>query len=229
MSEWWTYRPSDLLMFSPRIYWRLFASINEAWWPTQLAVVALALGWLLRAGRAHRIAAAALAAAWAFVAWAFHWQRFAAINWAAEACAFAFALQAALLAALCALELHASASPWRRRVGVALLLWALLGHPLLAPAFGRPWTQAEVFGFAPDPTAIATLGWLLLVQASGRLRAALRIAGWLAALWLAVSAATLATMGSWQAVVPLAALGAASCVALMSIPDLRRRDPAGLR
>ena len=49
----------------------------------------------------------------------------------------------------------------RRRVGLGLLLWAVLVHPVLALAMGRPWVQAEVFGLAPDPTAIAVLGVLL--------------------------------------------------------------------
>ena len=44
MSEWWTYRPSDFLMFAPRTYWRLFELHNEAWWPAQpLLVLALSL------------------------------------------------------------------------------------------------------------------------------------------------------------------------------------------
>ena len=38
----------------------------------------------------------------------------------------------------------------------------VLGHPLLAPALGRPWLQAELLALAPDPSAIATLGFLLL-------------------------------------------------------------------
>ena len=33
MSEWWTYRPADFLMFAPRTYWRLFELHNAAWWP----------------------------------------------------------------------------------------------------------------------------------------------------------------------------------------------------
>ena len=28
MSEWWTYRPSDFLLFSARTYWRLFELHN---------------------------------------------------------------------------------------------------------------------------------------------------------------------------------------------------------
>ena len=45
-----------------------------------------------------------------------------------------------------------------------LLAWALLLHPLLAGLAGRPWTQAEIVGLASDPTAIATLGLLLLLR-----------------------------------------------------------------
>ena len=149
MSEWWTYRPSDFLMFSPRTYWRLFASINEAFWPAQPALIALGLAWLARA-RAQHLAAGALAITSAVVAWAFLWQRFTPINWPAQYFALAFALQAVVLSALTVGgRLHASESVWRRRAGIALIAWALLGHPLLAPAFGRPWPQAEVFGLAP--------------------------------------------------------------------------------
>jgi len=40
MSEWWTYRPEDFLLFSPRVYWRLFELHNEALWPAQIAAIA---------------------------------------------------------------------------------------------------------------------------------------------------------------------------------------------
>ena len=33
MSEWWTYRLSDFLMFSPRTYYRLFELYNAEVWP----------------------------------------------------------------------------------------------------------------------------------------------------------------------------------------------------
>jgi hypothetical protein len=212
MSEWCSYRPADLLMFAPRIYWRLFESINAAVWPAQLLLVGAALAWLLwfvrrGAEAAPRASAVALALCWLFVAWAFLLQRYAPINWAAEAFALGFALQAlGLLALLGGGPLQASAQPRRRAVGLGLLLWALLGHPLLAGLAARPWTQAEVFGVAPDPTAIGTLGWLLLLQGCGAGARRLLRGLWLLPLaWCAISAATLATMGAWQALVPLAA------------------------
>lgn len=220
MSEWWTYRPSDFLMFAPRIYWRLFESINTAVWPAQLLLVGAALAWVLwfmrrGAEAAPRASAVALALCWLFVAWAFLLQRYAPINWAADAFALGFALQGlGLLALVGGGPLQASVQPWRRAAGLGLLLWALLGHPLLALLSGRPWMQAEVFGLAPDPTAIGTLGWLLLLE--GRARVLLRCL-WLVPLaWCAISAATLGTMGEWTALVPLAA-------ALLALAAARRR------
>lgn len=142
--------------------------------------------------------------AWAFVAWAFLWQRYAPINWAASGFAWGFAAQALGLLALSSRSaLHATPSRGRRAGGLALLLWALLAHPALGLLFGRPWSQAEVIGLAPDPTAIATLGLMLCVGGGPRVWQGLLVAGAMA--WLAVSVATLATMGSAQAAVPAAA------------------------
>ncbi len=212
MSEWWTYRPSDFLMFAPRLYWRLFESLNLAFWPLQ-AGIALAgaawLGWVWRDGgvpgrSASRLALAALAAGWALTAWAFLWLRLAPIHWLAGYIAPLFALQAAGLLALAA-QGGVRGHPARRRraAGLALLLWALLLHPLLAGLSARPWAQAEFAGLAADPTAIATLGLLLLLHGPRWTMRAL----WAVPLaWCGLSAATLWTMGSAQGWVPGAAL-----------------------
>ena len=47
MDAWWSYRPSDLLMFSPAIYWRLFESLNRQAWPFAVAllVAGVGIGW----------------------------------------------------------------------------------------------------------------------------------------------------------------------------------------
>jgi hypothetical protein len=37
---------------------------------------------------------------------------------------------------------------------------------LFGVAAGRPWSQAEVFGIMPEPTALATLGLLLATRQS---------------------------------------------------------------
>ena len=211
MSEWWTYRPSDFLMFAPRTYWRLFEMQNEALWPAQaivaVLVLALFIGLWRRHGTALRMGAAGLALAWAAVAYTFLWQRYMPINWAASAFAWAFGLQALGLFALSSRHsVQPALQPLRQRAGLGLVAWAWLAHPLLVFAAGRPWVQGEVIGLAPDPTAIATMGLLLCAEATTRgARALLGLLRAGALAWLVLSAATLATMGSVQAAVPLAA------------------------
>lgn len=172
MSEWWTYRLSDFLMFSPETYWRLVELYNRDWWPLHLAallagLVALALA-VSRKAVALRVMAILLAAAWLWVGWAFHWQRYAAINWAAQYAALAFGLQAVLLLTLVLRGGHAPAArPGVRRLGWALAVAGLVVYPFMAWAAGRPWPQAEVFGMLPEPTALATLGLLMISPVAG--------------------------------------------------------------
>ena len=205
MSEWWTYRLSDFLMFAPRIYYRLFELTNAETWPLQ--IVALAAGllgfWLVWRGTHGRVAAAVLAVAWVFVAWAYHLERYATINTGAPYYAAGFAIQALLLA-WCGLRrdgLRFGPQPAPVRwIGLALLAAGVVLYPLLAPLLGRPWTQAEIFGVAPDPTVVATVGVLLLAQ--GRIAFLLV----LPLLWCAVTALTLWTMEAPDAAVPASAL-----------------------
>jgi hypothetical protein len=163
MSEWWTYRPSDFLMFSARTWTRLVGSWNEALWPWQGAMVAVGLLMMAAAAgdprRERPWAIAVLAVAWAWVGWAFHWERFADVNTGARWFALAFGVQAALLLAL---GLRSAGAPPTAMRGVGLALAALaLIYPLIAPLSGRGWSQAEVAGAMPEPTALFTIGLLL--------------------------------------------------------------------
>jgi hypothetical protein len=214
MSEWWTYRPSDFLMFSARTYYRLFELYNADVWPAQLLTLGLGLAlWLaLWRGRAWapRAAFALLGVAWLWVAWGFHWQRFAGINWAATWFAGAFAVQGALLLTLAAISSDAWVSVSRgrgRNIGFALLLFAIVAQPAFGAIFGRSWRQAELFGLAPDPTVVGSLG-LLLLASPARPRPRIAWLPWpIPVLWCAVGGITLATMNSADGVLmPLAAL-----------------------
>lgn len=169
MSEWWTYSLSDFLMFSSRSYYRLIALYNEAVWPAHLLAVAagvVVIGCIVRPQmRTRRIAAMVLAACWAWVAWAYHLERYADINTAGPYFAAAFALQAVLL---CVETLRPHAIPLpgaQQRLALGVTALAVLAYPLLALASDRGWGQAEVFGIAPDPTVLATLGVLLALRA----------------------------------------------------------------
>lgn len=204
MSEWWTYRPEDFLLFSPRVYWRLFELHNAALWPVQFAAIALLLALAafaaVRPAGHGRLVAAGLAIAWAFTGWAFVWSRYATINWAADYLAPLFAAETLLLALAGASGGLAGA----RRGPAAPAGWLLVAlaaaMPLASPILGRGWPAAEVFALAPDPTAIATLGLVLVLR--GRI-------GWallpIPLLWCATSALTLWTMGEPAAWLPLAA------------------------
>lgn len=223
MTEWWTYSLRDLLLFSPRTYYRLFELYNIELWPLQTFFLALGVAALLLLRLHHAMAwrafAAILALCWLWVAWAYHWQRYASINWAAHYYALAFALEALLLLWLGVrgrLTLAAAGS-LRQCGGVLLFVLGWLVYPLLAPLQGRGWSQAELFGIAPDPTVLATLGMLLLC---GK-----RPLWWLfpiPAAWCLISGASLWAMASPDYVIaPLAALLA---IGIAGYASPRHRD-----
>jgi hypothetical protein len=164
----WSYRLSDFLLFSPRVYWRMFELHNQALWPLPLATLGLGVAMLalaiLRRRQLGRPVAILLALAWAWVGWSFVWERYATINWTAAYAAPLFAIEALLLLTIGVREGLAFEARGTRSVGGTLLVVLALAYPLLAPLFGRSWQGAEFFGIAPDPTAIATLGFLLMAR-----------------------------------------------------------------
>jgi hypothetical protein len=165
MSEWWTYHPSDFLMFSARTWGRLLEASNRDLWPLQpaLVVAGLLLAWVAarRPARATPWVTGVLALAWAWVGWAFHWERFASINTGAPWFAVAFLVQAMLLLALGSRAADRSPRTWLRMSGLVMATAAVVLYPLAAPAMRHGWAQAEVAGAAPDPTALLTIGLLL--------------------------------------------------------------------
>jgi hypothetical protein len=229
MSEWWTYSLSDLVMYSRQTYYRLFELYNVAIWPAQIvAVVAGVSAWaLLRRAdlRRGRLIAAFLALCWLWVAIAFHAKRYAAINWAAVDFAWGFGVEAVLLVwtgiIRGRLVFDREGRPMAR-AGLAIFLFALAVQPVAGLVFGRTWRQLEFFGLAPDPTAIGTLG--LLLVAAGRTRWDLIV---IPAIWCVLSAAMLWAMktpDAWIVAIGAAlvtALAIARAVALRRQPSRR--------
>jgi hypothetical protein len=199
MGVWASYSLADLVLFSPQAYFRLYELHNAATWPWHLlalgaAVVLLLLTWRAQAAGAGLVLVP-LAVVWAVVAWWFFVERYAQINPVAVWFGAGFALQALLLMV---------AGVWRRaRIdlagwrtspaslpGLVLVLYAVLVHPIGQILSGRAWIGAELFGVAPDPTALATLGFLLMTR--GRVAWLLVV---IPLLWCLVSALTYIGMG----------------------------------
>jgi hypothetical protein len=156
MEEWRSYRLSDFALFSARVYRRLFELHNEALWPWQILALALAIVLLFALARrpAHtpRIVPALLAAAWLWLAWAFFWRSYAAINWTATYMAPVAGLQCVLLLWLAA---RPGGLPFGPPTGMArisalgLFGASVLLYPLLAPAMGRPGARPSCSGWPP--------------------------------------------------------------------------------
>ncbi|TIU26929.1 MAG: hypothetical protein E5W53_04985, partial [Mesorhizobium sp.] len=101
------------------------------------------------------------------------------------------------------------------RLGLLILAAGIVVYPLLPLLFGGPWASAEVFGIAPDPTAITTLG-VLLAASGGPVPLLFAIP----LLWLLLSGLTLHAMGDPQAWLPL--LAAATTVAALALRRIAR-------
>jgi hypothetical protein len=205
MPEWWTYSPTDFVMFSASVYYRMVARYHQAVWPLQLATVAAGVWMLLTlrrpAGWAWRAALAVLAIVWVWVAWAFHLERYAEFNWPARWFAGAFAIQGVLLTGFAVLGTRDVRAGWapaagsRGVVAVALFGFALFAEPLVGLLAGRGVLQLELFGVTADPTAVATTALLLSRVRVPRVLFVIPLA------WCVVSALTLWVLGSPEAVV----------------------------
>lgn len=226
LDELGTYSLSDFLLFSQETYFRLFELYNREVWPAHVAslIVGLALlGLVWRSVKGgERIASALLAIAWVWVAWAFHLERYATINPWATYLAVLFFLEAVMLLVI---GLSSGGMRYRepvgaRRIGLMVLAYAVLVQPMLGLASGRTWLQLSTFGIGPDPTAAATLGFLLGLVGRGR---------WL--LFLPALAWCLVTLLTSLAMDSLEGLGAGAAavlaVAVEIVEMLRARRAAG--
>lgn len=155
---------------------------------------------------ARRAVPLALAACWAWIAAVWHFGTFAQLNFAAPAYGSLFLLQAAILAWLGVRGRLAFGRPigWPGAVGLALALIALVGLPIVDLLQG--WPSARLAGVDPCPTALLTLGVLLLTRPP-RLGAMV-----IPALWTLIAAATGWVLGI-ASDMPLPAAALLACAA----------------
>lgn len=209
MDTWFSYRLSDFILFSERVYWRLFDQVNDL--AGVFLTVLVALGCLLLVGvwsrhRAVRNASAVLLAAfWVSSAILFLWFFYTPVNWGARYAVPFFIIEAVLIILLSAarqLNRPAHRSDIQGWLGFALLVYAVVLHPLTSLLFGRSLASAEIVGLAPDATALATLGAVLVTAQTRALWLLLPIP----LIALSLSGLTLYALGTPEAWVILIAL-----------------------
>jgi hypothetical protein len=159
------------LPFTSDVYFSLFETYNRAIWPAQVVAYALGIAVLLLALRpvaedGGRIALAVLSAFWLWNGVVYHLIYFLQINFAALGFGVLFVLQGVLLAGSALrgrhpLRFSADLFGWS---GLFFALFALAVYPLAGWLAGHGWPRAAVFGIAPSPTVIFTLGMLLMAQ-----------------------------------------------------------------
>jgi Family of unknown function (DUF6064) len=149
----------------------VFAAYNTAIWPIQ--IVAYCAGLVVIAALWRKWLAASwiipviLAFLWACNGIGYHYLYFSTINPLAKGFALLFVLQALLfvLASLSAKKLlFVVERNVRSAAGLCLIAYALLIYPILGIFAGHGLMAGPMFGVAPCPTTIFTIGVLLLTR-----------------------------------------------------------------
>src|SRR6056297_3331270 len=157
------------LPFTQDQFLEVFATYNDAIWPVQplagllgVAAVGLVFVGLPWADRAISLI---LTFFWAFTAIVYHWLHFSEINRAAWIFGALFLLAAAVFfvegAIRSRIRFAARSDPggW---TGAMLIVYGLVAYPALGLIWTHPYPQTPLFGVAPCPTTIFTIGILLL-------------------------------------------------------------------
>lgn len=155
-----------MLPFTTQQFFAVFDAYNEAVWPAQVVLLALAvaavLAVALRRPWSDRFVSAILALLWLWLALAYHLAFFAAIN----PLAYAFAAMSAAGALAFAWQgvvrrkLHFRfALDGRGTVGAALVVYALVIYPVWSVHAGHGYPAMPTFGL-PCPTTLFTIGLL---------------------------------------------------------------------
>ena len=158
-----------MLPFTAEILFSSFEQYNRALWPLPILAPALALAILALARRSvrrgDRAIGALLALAWLWVGLGYFILHFAAFDFVAPIYG-AFVILEGLLLGWSAVVRGRLGFRFREGLfgwcGLALALAAALAWPFADALLGQDWASARVVGLAPGPTAVFTLGMLLL-------------------------------------------------------------------
>ena len=160
-----------MLPFTSEVFFSNFAAYNAAIWPAQIVAYALGAYIILLTFRPYsgsgRFIATSLAIAWVWMGVVYHWLYFAPINFTAWPFGLLFVIQGLLLAWTGTLRgrlefrFRPNLYGW---AGLSFVVFAMGVYPLVGYLLGHGWPRAPMFGVAPCPTTIFTLGMLLLME-----------------------------------------------------------------
>lgn len=158
------------LPFSRSEFLQVFAIYNAAIWPLQwvaagLGVLAIVL-LFWRPAWADRAIAGVLCIFWSVMAIGYNWLYFATINRAAYAFAVLFILAALIFLVEGVFRDRINftiVAGFRGGFAAVLLVYSFAIYPLVGLLVTHPYPETPLFGVAPCPTTIFTLGLLLLV------------------------------------------------------------------
>jgi hypothetical protein len=155
------------LPFTTEQFLDVFRRYNEAVWPAQWALVAIAVAAVAFCtfGGMHtgRWVSTILALLWLWMGIVYHLAFFATINGAALLFALVFVAQSALFAWFAVRARQLEFKPTLNAAGFAgavFVLYGLVGYPALGYAVGHRYPSAPTFG-VPCPTTVFTFGILL--------------------------------------------------------------------
>jgi hypothetical protein len=160
-----------ILPFSRTEFLQVFAAYNAAIWPAQFVAAGLGLLAVMllvrRVKWADRAIAAILCTFWLAMAIGYHWIYFSAINGAAYVFGALFALAASvfLVEGVIRGRMNFTIIPGSRAwLASVLVAYSFVVYPLVSLLVTHPYPETPLFGVAPCPTTIFTLGILLLVR-----------------------------------------------------------------
>lgn len=156
--------------FSTEEFLGVLVEYNQAVWPMQIVLVALAvliiaLAWN-GSGRRGNLVAGGLGLFWIWMGVVYHFAFFTEINKAAWGFGALFVVQGLLflyegaMAGRFSVGLEAGGTRW---LAAALFLYALVIYPLLGHLLGHRYPQSPTFGL-PCPTTIFTFAVLLVAR-----------------------------------------------------------------
>ena len=161
-----------MLPFTREQFLAVFVAYNKAVWPAQALAYLLALLMVILiiwpSKQRSRVVAAGLAAMWLWTGVAYHGMHFSTISAAAWGFAALFVIQGLLFIEAGVLRGRVAfgwCRGWTGWLGWALVAYASIVYSLLGQFLGHGYPAIPVFGIAPCPLTLFTLGLFLLTTA----------------------------------------------------------------